>query len=101
MKEVLPELEAPLSQNSTICAWITTTGPLNVSIKKNETITSGSQCLLRKIDISLTEDKIRSFTHLIFYLEPYIRWKKQQLNLENLHENENSKESSTNEINRC
>ena len=97
MKEVLTKLEAPLSQNSTICAWITTTGSLNVSIKKNETIMSGSQCLLRKMDISLTEEEIRSFTHLIFFTWSHTLDGK-KLNLDNLHGN--STDSSTNDLHR-
>ena len=90
MKEVLLKLETPIYQNSTNFAWITTTGSVNLTIKKSEIIKSGNQRLLQKIDASLTEEEIRIFTHLILHLEPRIDGKSKIWPNKNLHRIVNS-----------
>ena len=79
MREELTKVEAPLSPSSTICALITGDGNLNLSISKDETIKTGNQFLQKKVKLLLTEDKIRSFTHLVFYIEPFFQWRKQNV----------------------
>ena len=71
MREELTKVEAPLSPSSTICALITGDGNLSLSISKDETIKTGNQFLQRKVKLLLTEDEIRSFTHLVYYIEPF------------------------------
>ena len=79
MREELTKVEAPLSPSSTICALITGDGNLSLSISKDETIKTGNQFLQRKIKLLLTEDEIRSFTHLVYYIEPFLQWRKQNV----------------------
>ena len=62
-------MQAPLSPSSTICVLIKGDGNLSLSISKDETIKTGNQFLQRKVKLLLTEDKIRSFTHLVQYIE--------------------------------
>ena len=69
MREKLTKVEAPLSANSTICALMTKEGTLNLSICKGETIKSGTHIRQRKVRVLLTEEEIRSITHLVFYIE--------------------------------
>ena len=76
MREELTKLEAPLSPSSTICALITGDGNLSLSISKDETIKTGNQFLQRKVKLLLTEDEIRSLTHLVYYIEHFIQWRK-------------------------
>ena len=64
---------------STICALITGDGNLSLSISKDETIKTGNQFLQRKVKLLLTEDEIRSFTHLVYYIEPFLQWRKQNV----------------------
>ena len=78
MREELTKVEAPLSSSSTICALITGDGNLSLSISKDETIKTGNQFLQRKVKLLLTEDEIRSFTHLV-YIEPFLQWRKQNV----------------------
>ena len=40
---------------------------------------SGNQFLQRKAKLSLTEDETRSFTHLVFYIEPFLQWRNQNV----------------------
>ena len=76
MREELTKVEAPLSPSSTICALITGDGNLSLSVSKDETIKkTGNQFLQGKVKLLLTEDKIRSFTHLVYYIEPFFQWK--------------------------
>ena len=82
MREELTKVEAPLSPSSTICALITGDGNLSLSISKDEIIKTGNQFLQRKVKLLLTEDEIRSFTHLVYYIEPFLQWRKQ--NVKNL-----------------
>ena len=35
--------------------------------------------LQRKVKLLLTEDEIRSFTHLVYYIEPALQWRKQKV----------------------
>ena len=77
MREELTKVEAPLSPSSTICAWITGDGNLSLSISKDETIKTGNQFLQRKNNFLLTEDEICSFTHLVYYIEPFLQWRTQ------------------------
>ena len=79
MREELTKVEAPLSPSSTICALITGDGKLSLSISKDETIKTGNQFLERKVKLLLTEDEIRSFTHLVYYFEPFLQWRKQNV----------------------
>ena len=71
MREELTKVGAPLSPSSTFCALITGDGNLSLSISKDETIKTGNQFLQRKVKCLLTEDKIRSFTHLVYYIESF------------------------------
>ena len=79
MREEFTKVEAPLSPSSTICALITGDGNLSLSISKDETMKTGNQILPRKVKLLLTEDKIRSFTHLVYYNEPFLQWRKQNV----------------------
>ena len=79
MREELTKVEAPLSPSSTICALITGDGNLSLSISKDETIKTGNQFLQRKVKLLLTEDEICSFTHLVYYIEPFLQWRKQNV----------------------
>ena len=54
-------------------------GNLSLSISKDETIKTGNQLLQRKVKLLLTEDEIRSFTHLVYYIEPFFQWRKQNV----------------------
>ena len=78
MREELTKVEAPLSPSSTICALITGDGNLSFSISEDETMKTGNQFLQRKVKLLLTED-IRSFTHLVYYIEPFLQWRKQNV----------------------
>ena len=53
-------------------------GNLCLSISKDETIKTGNQFLQRKVKLLLTEDEIRSFTHLV-YIEPFLQWREQNV----------------------
>ena len=75
----LTKTEAPLSPSSTICALITVEGNLSPSISKDETIKTGNQFLQRKVKLLLSEDETRSFTHLVYYIELFCQWKKQNV----------------------
>ena len=79
MREELTKVEAPLSPISTICALITGDGNLSLSISKDKTIKTGNQFLQGKVKLLLTEDEIRSFTHLVYYIEPFLQWRKQNV----------------------
>ena len=79
MREELTKVEAPLSPSSTICALITGDGNLSLSISKDETIKTGNQFFQRKVKLLLTEDEICSFTHLVYYIEPFRQWRKQNV----------------------
>ena len=79
MREELTKVEAPLSSSSTICALITGDGNLSLSISKDELIKTGNQFLQRKFKLLLTEDEIRSFTHLVYNTEPFLQWRKQNV----------------------
>ena len=79
MREELTKMEAPLSANSTICALITKEGTLKLSICKGEAIKSGTQIRQKKVRVLLTEEEIRLITHLVFYIEPFIQWRKQNV----------------------
>ena len=79
IREELTKVEAPLSPSSTICALITGDGNLSISISKDETIKTGNQFLQRKVKLLLTEDEIRSFTFLVYYIEPFLQWRKQNV----------------------
>ena len=79
MREELTKVEAPLSPSSTICDLITGDGNLCLSISKDEIIKTGNQFLQRKVKLLLTEDEIRSFTHLVYYIEPFLQWRKQNV----------------------
>ena len=81
MREELTKLEAPLLLSSTICALITGDGNLSLSISKDETIKTGNQFLQRKVKLLLTEDEIRSFSHLVYYIEPFLQWRKQNVKI--------------------
>ena len=81
MREQLTEVEAPLSANSTICALITKEGTLNLSICKREVIKSGTQTGPRKGRVFLTEEEIRSITHLVFYIETFVQRRKQNVGM--------------------
>ena len=35
--------------------------------------------LLRKVQLLLTEDEIRSFSHLVYYIEPFLLWRNQNV----------------------
>ena len=80
MREELKKVEAPLSPSSTICALITGDGNLSLSISKEDTIITGNQFLQRKVKLLLTEDEIRTFTHLVYYIEPILQRRKQNVN---------------------
>ena len=79
MTEDLRKVEEPLSLSPTICALTTGDGNLSLSISKDETIKTGHKFLQRKVKLLLTEDKIRSFTHLVYYIEPFLQWRKQNV----------------------
>ena len=79
MRDELTKVKAPLSPSSTICALITGDGNLSLSISKDENIKTGNQFLQRKGKLLLTEDEIRSFTHLVYYIEPFLQWRKQNV----------------------
>ena len=51
---------------------------LSLSISKDETIKTGNQFLQRKVKLLLTEDEIRSFTHLVYYIERF-QWRQQNV----------------------
>ena len=74
MREELTKVETPLSLSSTICALITGDGYLCLSISRDEDIQTGNQVLQRKGKLLLTEDKIRSFTHLVYHIELFLQW---------------------------
>ena len=80
MREELTKVEAPLSPSSTISALITGDGNLSLSISKDETIKTGNQFLQIKVKLLLTEVEIRSFTHLVYYIETFLQWRKQNVN---------------------
>ena len=82
MREELTKVEAPLSPSSPICALITGEGNLSLPISNDETIKTGNQFSQRNVKLLLTEDEIRSFTHLVYHIEPFLQWRKQ--NVENL-----------------
>ena len=77
--EDLTKVEVPLLPSSTICALTTQDGILNLSISKDETIKTGNQFLQRKIKLLLTEEEVHTFTLLIYYIEHFLQWKKQNL----------------------
>ena len=77
MREELTKVEVPLSPSSTICALITGDGNLSLSISKDKTIKTGNRFLQRKIKLLLTEDEFCSFTRLVYYIEPFLQWRKQ------------------------
>ena len=79
MREELTKVEAPLSPSSTICALITGDGNLSLSISKDETIKIGKRFLQRKVKLLLTEEEIRFFAHLVYYIEPFLEWRKQNV----------------------
>ena len=79
MREELTKVELPLSPSSTICALITGDVNLSLSSSKDETIKTGNQFLQREIKLLLTEDEICSFTHLVYYIEPFLQWRKQNV----------------------
>ena len=79
MREELTKVEAPLSLRSTICALIEGDGNLSLSVSNDETIKTGNQFLQRKVKLLLTEDEIRSFTPLVYYIELSLQWKKQKV----------------------
>ena len=54
-------------------------GNLSLSISKDETIKTGKQFSQRKDKLLSTEDKIQSFTHLVYYIEHVLQWKKQNV----------------------
>ena len=75
----LTKVEAPLSLSSTICALITGDGNLSLSISKDKTIKTGNQFLQRKVNLLLTEDEIRSFSQFLYYIEPFLQLRKQNV----------------------
>ena len=79
MGKELTKLEAPLSPSSTICEIITEDGNLSLSISKDETMKTGNQLLQRRVKMLLNEDEIRSFTHLVYYIESLLQWRKQNV----------------------
>ena len=79
MREELTKVEAPLSPISTICALITGDENPSLPISKDKTIKTGNQFLERKVKLLLTEDEIRSFTHLVYYIEPFLQLRKQNV----------------------
>ena len=81
MREELAKVEAPLSPSSTICALIMGdgNGNLSLSFSKDEPVKTSNQFLKRKVNLLLTEDGIRSFTHLVFYIEPFLPWRKRNV----------------------
>ena len=79
MRKELTKMEAPLSPRLTFCALITGDGNQSLSISKDKTIKTGNQFLQRKVKLLLTEDEIRSFTHLLHYIEPFLQWRKQNV----------------------
>ena len=46
---------------------------------QNETKKTGNQFLQRKVKLFLTEEEICSFTHLVYYIEPFLQWRKQNV----------------------
>ena len=74
----MTKVEAPLSPSLTICALITGDRNLSLSISKDETIKTGNQFLQRKVKLLLTEDEIRSFTHLVYFFSGESRMSKPQ-----------------------
>ena len=84
MREELTKVEAPLPPSSTVCDLITGDGNLSLSISKEKTIKTGNQFLQRKVKLLLTEDEIRSFTHLVYYIEPFLQWRKQNVSTQSL-----------------
>ena len=52
------------------------TEPFNL---QGEAIKSGTQIRQKKVRVLLTEEEIRSITHLVFYIELSIQWRKQNV----------------------
>ena len=42
---------------------------------------SGNQFSHRKVKLLPTEDKIRSFTHIVYYIEHFLHWRKQKVKI--------------------
>ena len=54
-------------------------GNLSLSISKDKTIKTRTQFSQRKDKLLSTQDKIQSFTRLVYYIEPFLQWKKQNV----------------------
>ena len=79
MREELTKVEATLSPSSTICTLITEDGNLSPSISKEESTKTGNQFSQRKKNCCWLRIKFHPFTHLVYYVEPLIQWRKQNV----------------------
>ena len=77
----MTEVEVRLPPNSSNCALITIEWKLNLCVCRGETINNGTQIRQGKDDVLMTEVEVRSMAHLVFYIEPFIQWRKQNVGL--------------------
>ena len=65
MSEELTKLEAQLSRDSVICAYIDQSNSINATITKTETIKCSTQTVKRKVKLNLTEQEFVNIRRII------------------------------------
>ena len=59
------KLEVNLSNSSTLCAWIPQSGTLRIAINKEERKNSGGINLLRKNQVTLSQEELLAITRVL------------------------------------
>ena len=68
MSEELTKLEAQLSRDSVICAYIDQLNSISVTVTKTDTIKCSNQKVKRKIKVNLTEQELVNSRRIILSL---------------------------------